>query len=132
MFERIHKNAMKIKNIKFSELVGIVLIVVPVLAVFMGGIYSVPAMRITKERDPWLTLLLALGLAITVFGIGLATHISFIYLSVVWLVSVVLLLIRRAAYGNLGHNLERFGMVHGVTLLIMVIVVTLKQHRILK
>ncbi len=123
---------MKVKDIKFSKLVGIVLLGVPVLGVLMGGVYSAPAMHITKERDPWLTLLLAFGLAITVFGIGFATHIPFIYLWVVWLVSVVLLLLGRAAYGNLGHNLERFGMVHNVTLLIMFFVVTLNRHGILK
>ena len=129
---RIAKNLMKIKDIKFSELVGIVLLGVPVLGVLMGGVYSVPAMHITKECDPWLTLLLSFGLAVTVFGIGLATHIPLIYLSVVWSFSVLLLLLRRAAYGNLGHNLEPFGMVHSVTLLTMFLIVIFSRHGILK
>jgi hypothetical protein len=103
---------------------------VPVLGILFGGVYSLPAMRVTKERDPWLTLLLAGGLAVTVFGIGLPTHTPPLYLAGLWLVSIVLLLLRRAAYGGLGHNLERFGLVHAATLLATILIIMLRHHAI--
>jgi len=106
------------KPIQPKEFVLIAL-VFPLLGILMGGIYSYPAMRLTKERDPWLTLLLGVGLAITVFGVGYAAHTPPIYLVSVWLVSVLLLLLARAAFGNLGHSFERFGMVHMATLFIL-------------
>ena len=96
-----------------------ILLGVPVLGILLGGVYSLPAMHLTKERDPWFTLFLAAGLAITVFGIGLLTHTPLLYLAAIWIFSIILLLLRRAAYGGrLGHNLERFGMVHVAALLI--------------
>ncbi len=95
-----------------------ILLGVPVLGILLGGVYSLPAMRVTKERDPWFTLLLAGGLGITIFGIGLPTHTPLLYSAALWLLSIVLLLLRHAAYGGkLGHNIERFGLVHAVTLL---------------
>ena len=84
-----------------------------------------PAMLITKERDPWLTLLLAVGLAVTVFGIGLFAHTPPLYLAAVWLVSIVILLLRRATYGSLGHNIERFGVVHAATLILTFLAIKL-------
>jgi hypothetical protein len=102
-----------------------VLLRMPVLGILFGGVYSLPAMRITKERDPWLTLLLAGGLAITVFGIGLPTHTPPLLLAALWLLSIGLLLLRRAAYGSLGRNLERFGLVHATTLLLTFFVIML-------
>jgi|GEM_PF-2702290 len=109
---------MNAKPIPPKEMVLIAL-VFPFLGILMGGIYSYPAMRLTKERDPWLTLLLAVGLAITVFGIGYAVHTRPVYIVSVWLVSVLLLLLARTAFGNLGHSFERFGIVHMATLLIL-------------
>lgn len=43
---------------------------VPVVGLLMGGIYSMPAMRVCKDREPWLSMSLSIGLAITVFGLG--------------------------------------------------------------
>ena len=56
-----------------AETALMMIVGVPVIGVLMGGIYSLPAMKVTDERDPWLTTLLACGLAITVFGIGFIT-----------------------------------------------------------
>lgn len=98
-----------------SELL-LIAVAVPLLAILLGGVYSLPAIKLTKERDPWLTMLLALALAATDFGIGALLHAPMAHLSGVWFVSVVLLLIARKFYGGLGHSLERFGVVHAATL----------------
>jgi hypothetical protein len=108
--------------------IPLLLVAVPVLGIFFGGVYSLPAMYVTKERDPWLTLLLGIGLALTVFGIGLPTQMPPLYLAAVWLASIVLLLAARAAHGSLGHNLERFGKVHAVTLGLTLLVVAITRH----
>jgi hypothetical protein len=36
----------------------------------LGGIYPLAAWKLTREREPWCTLCLGVGLAVTVFGIG--------------------------------------------------------------
>lgn len=100
----------------------LVLVAVPILGVLMGGVYSLPAMKLTKERDPGLTLLLSIGLGITVFGIGCFSHVPLVYLVGVWGFSLVLLVSARRAHGSLGHNLERFGIVHAATLLLTALV----------
>lgn len=92
---------------------------IPLLGVLLGGLYSFPAMRFTRERDPWLTLLLACGLAITVFGLGLLSQTPPQTLGFVFGASILLLLSARWLYGSLGHSLERFGLVHMATLLIL-------------
>jgi len=98
--------------------IGLYILAVPVLGILLGGIYSLPSMRITKERDPWLTILLAVCLQITIFGIGGAVFHAFpSALCVVSVISLILLLLAKKAWGNLGHSLERFGMVHLLILL---------------
>jgi hypothetical protein len=100
--------------------IALIAIAVPLLGGLMGGIYSLPAIRFTKEREPWLTLLLAAGLAVTVFGIGHLLRGPLQTLFWIYLASLTLLLLARWAFGSLGHNLERFGMVHMATLMILV------------
>ena len=119
---------MKSNQLKASDVIVMILLGVPVLYIIYGGVYSLPAMRVTKERDPWLTLLLAGGLAITVFGIGVPTHTPPLYLGALWLGSIVLLMFRRASCGSLGHNLERFGLVHAATLLATMLLIMLRHH----
>jgi hypothetical protein len=98
----------------------------PILGILFGGIYSYPAGRLTNERDPWFTLLLAAGLAFTVFAIGYPAQASFAHLGIVWLVSIALLLLVRAAFGLRG-NFEHFGMVHMATLFILLLVLSLTR-----
>ena len=107
------------KRIGLGE-IALIIFAVPFIAGLMGGIYSWPAMSLTKERDPWLTLLLAGGLATTVFGLGYAMQLSIESMGWVFAASVLLLLLARWAFGSLGHNLERFGMVHMATLMLLV------------
>lgn len=102
-----------------SRLANALLIIVgmPILGILMGGVYSLPALKLSKERDPGLSLLLSMGLGTTVFGLGYFSCVPLVYLAGVWGFSLVLLVIARQAYGSLGHSLERFGIVHAVTLL---------------
>jgi hypothetical protein len=95
----------------------------------MGGVYSLPAMKLTNERDPWLTLLLAGGLGVTVFSMGLLLDATPISLAFVWALGIVLLLLARRAYGSLGHSLERFGLVHAAILVVtLVVAVSVRSH----
>ena len=103
---------MKPNRVTQSEVVTMILVGVPVLGILMGGVYWLPAAHITKGRDPWLTLLLAVGLAVTVFGIALPTQTPLPHSGLLYLVGIGLLLLARAFYGNLGENVEHFGMVH--------------------
>jgi hypothetical protein len=93
----------------------IVPIAVLVLGVLMGGMYSVPAMRVTSCRDPWLTILLGVGLSVTVGALGFAFGLTFLLIVGTWIFAWALLLVRRF-FGKLDHNLERFGLVHAATL----------------
>ncbi len=81
----------------------------------MGGIYSFTAMKLTKAKDPWFTMLLAFGLSITVSGIGLAFFSSYRQIIIAVIAANTLLLIRRC-FGKFNHNAERFGLVHALTL----------------
>jgi hypothetical protein len=98
---------------KLRDTLG-VLIAVPVLGVLMGGIYSLPAMRVTSGREPWLTILLFLGLSVTVLCIGFGTGLGSGWISVAWMSACVVLLVRRS-FGKLDHSLERFGLLHALT-----------------
>ena len=86
-----------------------------VVGLLMGGVYSLPAMSVTKDKEPWLTLLLALGLSITVTAVGLLLFQSGMQIIYAVLAANALLCIRRA-FGKLDHNVERFGLVHAATL----------------
>ena len=109
-----------------SELLLIALMM-PILGIFFGGIYSYPAQRLTGGRDPWHTMLLGLGLAVTVFGIGYPTGASPATLGLVWLGSIGLLLLVRAAFG-LSGNFEHYGFAHLGTLLILLFVLAFTRH----
>jgi hypothetical protein len=74
-----------------------------------------PAMSLTKCRDSWFTVLLALGLSTTVIGLGFAIGLPVTVVLAVWMGALIVLIVRRH-FGPFDHNLERFGLVHAVTL----------------
>ena len=97
-----------------AEKVSVVLLAIPVLGLLCRGIYWFPAIYLTKGRDPWLTIILALGLLVTV--VALLAGLSFGWCVLAAGCACLLLLIRRF-FGKLDHNVERFGFVHATTLL---------------
>lgn len=99
---------------KYPDLLTLV-IGVPVVGILMGGIYSLPAMRVTGSRDPAYTLLLGAGLSVTVIGIGMAADLSLPLILAAWFLTMLVLMARRL-FGKLDHNVERFGVVHALTL----------------
>jgi hypothetical protein len=112
----------KPRKLEATDVVGAI-VGVPLLGVLMGGVYSLPAMKVTKGKDPWLTILLAMALGLTVGGVGTVLHCGRRDLLLgVWRVSVALLLLARLAYGSLGHGVERFGLVHAPTLVAAIVV----------
>jgi hypothetical protein len=106
---------------KYTEAALFAGIAFPVVGLLFGGIYSMPAIHITRGREPWLTLLLSAGLAVTVFGVGYLGGIPPSFALGAWLFSAALLLVARRLYGNLADNLERFGLVHALTLVIAIV-----------
>lgn len=98
------------------ESVLIALIAVPVLGILMGGVYSVPAMRVAGKR-PWLLFaLLGGGLAVTTSALALAWSTPLPWVLLQLPVLAVALLLQHRSYGTLDGNLERFGLVHGLAL----------------
>ena len=115
---------------KVFENVAALGIGVPVVGLLMGGIYSMPAMHVCKGREPWLSVSLSIGLAITVFGLGYLTDTLILFSVGAWGFSVILLLVARRLYGTLDGNLERFGLVHAAALLIAFVLALLTAHGI--
>ncbi|MDH4324808.1 MAG: hypothetical protein OEW90_11775 [Betaproteobacteria bacterium] len=115
---------------KVFENVAALGIGVPVVGLLMGGIYSMPAMHVCKGREPWLSVSLSIGLAITVFGLGYLTDTPILFSVGAWGFSVILLLVARRLYGTLDGNLERFGLVHAAALLIAFVLALLTAHGI--
>ena len=74
-------------------------------------------MRITKSSDPWLTILLGIGLTITVTTMGLLIFISYLHVIYAILIANALLIIRRL-FGKLDHNVERFGLIHAFCIVV--------------
>lgn len=103
---------------KVFENIAVFGIGVPVVGLLMGGIYSMPAMRVCKGREPWLSVSLSIGLAITVFGLGYLADTPILFSIEAWGLSVILLLVARRLHGTLDGNLERFGLVHATALVI--------------
>jgi hypothetical protein len=115
---------------KVFETVALIGIAVPVVGLLMGGIYSMPAMRLCKGREPWLSVSLSIGLAITVFGLGYLADTPILFSIGAWSFSVILLLVVRRLHGTLDGNLERFGLVHATALLIAFALAALTAHGI--
>jgi hypothetical protein len=103
-------------------------IAIPVVGLLMGGIYSMPAMRVWKGREPWLSATLSIGLAVTVFGLGYLADTPILYSIGAWGFSVILLFVARRLHGTLDGNLERFGLVHASALLIAFALAALTAH----
>ena len=87
-----------------------------IVGLLMGGIYSLPAMRLTNSTDPWLTILLGIGLTITISTMGLFLFTSYYHVIYAILIANSLLIIRRF-FGKLDHNVERFGLIHALCLI---------------
>jgi len=100
------------KPTRYPEWLVMIAVGVPILGLLMGGLYSLPAMRLCKGRDPCLTGTLAAALAVTIFGLGLPMGISPVPLAGLWAASLLMLFAQRRLHGSLDGNLERFGLVH--------------------
>ncbi len=97
---------------------GVPLLVWPfmaVLALLLGIAYWAPAVALSRGRDPLLTMLLGLGLVVTVSTSGLIVGVHWSYILIATGCSALLLLIARAL-GTLDRG-ERFWAVHAVTLI---------------
>ena len=112
---------------KKIELILILLFAVPVVGVLLGGVYSLPAMYVTKSRDPAYTILLGFGLSATVLVVGLIGGLQLAVIASAWLIACVALVIRRC-FGKLDHNVERFGFVHVFSLLGMMWIVLITRR----
>jgi len=105
-------------------------VAVPVVGLLMGGIYSMPAMHVCKGREPCLSVLLSIGLAITVLGLGYLADTPIAFSVGGWGFSLVLLHAARRFHGTLDGNLERFGLVHAAALMTALVLAALTGHGI--
>ena len=87
------------------------------LMTFGGGIWSFPALKLTRSREPWLTLCLLAGLAGTVVGVRYLLSGGFRYDLWSWLGAVAAFLCFRFAM-RARRSLEPFFAAHMVALLI--------------
>ena len=87
-----------------------------VVGILMGGMYSLPAMKVTNSKEPWFTLLLSFGLTLTVTVMGLLFFKTNLHIIYAVLAANILLIIRRS-FGKLDHNTERFGLIHAISLI---------------
>lgn len=104
------------KRSSVQEVLGL-LIGLPIVLVLLGGLYSIPIMKVTKGREPALTVLIAIALAAMVGGIGFAAKTPASHSLVLASAVLGMLVLARKVYGSLGRNIEHFGMVHQLTLL---------------
>lgn len=104
---------------RFLGFIPYAIFVFTIVGCFFGGIYFYFFGWLTKKRDPWLTCLLAGGLATTVFGLGHGGQMSIVSMSWVFVVSLILLMLQRWDRGSLGHHVERFGQVHAFAVMIL-------------
>jgi hypothetical protein len=77
------------------------------LMTFGGGIWSLPALKLTRSREPWLTLLLLAGLAGTVVGVRYLLSGGFRHDLWIWLASVAAFLFFRFAM-RMKRSIEPF------------------------
>lgn len=118
------------KTGRLLENIAVLGIALPVVGLLMGGIYSMPAMRVCKGREAWLSVSLSIGLAITVFGLGYLAGTPILFSVGAWSFSIILLLVARRLYGTLDGKLERFGLVHATALLVAFVLAALTAHEI--
>lgn len=95
---------------------ALVAFAVPVLGILMGGIYYIPASVITRDRDPWFTVLLGVGLATSVVAIGVVAHVPWSRTWVACFCAWAILLVCRAFQKM--NNLDRFGPLHMMTVML--------------
>ena len=99
----------------------LIALALPILGVLLGGVYSIPAIKVSRGRDPWLSVILLAGLAVTVFGGGLLLRIAPSHLSFVFAAIAAVFLLVRGALGDLERNLEHFGFVHLLALVSLLV-----------
>lgn len=102
------------------------------LLLLSGAFISLPAWFLSRGREPWHTLLLALGLAILVFGSGLAAPVPATHLGVIYLASLFALGVLRALFGAKVRNVENFAPVYMITAIAIMCSIQLSRLRALQ
>lgn len=98
---------------------AIMAVALPAVGILMGGIYFFPLERITKGREPWLTILLLLALGVTIFTVGILTAVPVSHLVMIGGFAVVLALLYGRLQDSLGRSIEVFGVVHLIVLILV-------------
>lgn len=100
----------------------------PFFLLFSGAFISLPALYISRSREPWHTLTLALGLALLVFGIGISTEVPHRLLCGVLVGAWLMLALLRCLFGRGMRNVENFAPVYMFTMI--AIMCTVQVYRI--
>lgn len=97
------------------------------LMTFGGGIWSLPAIKLTRSREPWLTILLLAGLAGTVVGLRYLISHGFQHDLWVWLAAVGVFLFFRFVMG-MKRSIEPFFAAHMTAIMLCFMAAAFDRH----
>lgn len=109
--------------------IGVACLVVPLIATVFGGAYLWISDRLARNRQPLGTLILGVGLGITVFGFGRATAMEVLHMVLVFVGSVIGLIVVRLNSRPGPLSLMTFGALHFLTFFLAMAVASVEDQQ---
>jgi hypothetical protein len=109
--------------------IGVACLVVPLIATVFGGAYLWISDRLARNRQPLGTLILGVGLGITVFGFGMATAMEVLHMVLVFAGSVIGLIVVRLNSRPGPLSLMTFGALHFLTFFLAMAVASVEDQQ---
>ena len=109
--------------------IGVACLVVPLIATVFGGAYLWISERLARNRQLLGTLILGVGLGITVFGFGMATAMEVLHMVLVFAGSVIGLIVVRLNSRSGPLSLMTFGTLHFLTFFLAMAVASVEDQQ---
>ena len=109
--------------------IGVACLVVPLIATVFGGAYLWISERLARNRQLLGTLILGVGLGITVFGFGMATAMEVLHMVLVFAGSVIGLIVVRLNSRPGPLSLMTFGALHFLTFFLAMAVASVEDQQ---
>jgi len=109
--------------------IGVACLVIPLIATVFGGAYLWISDRFARHRQPLGTLILGVGLGITVFGFGIATAMEVLHMVLVFVGSVIGLIVLRLTSRPAPLGLMTFGALHFLTFFVVMVVASIEDQQ---